>query len=731
MNLTEPLWIPPIGHPNGAMDVSWVKIYVDGEWIRCHSCVLGCYESTSTNRSHDFLRFESTKYRGNNEPQWYRPDNAEVSSGTLKLTARRESFQNKEFTSARIRSLNKIEIDLTQDTLVEARIKVPDGGLGIWPAFWMMPSPEVTWPLGGEIDIMEFIGREPFFAQGYIHYGAAFGDKFEKGGPIRLPEPVYEDYHVFSIIKTTNKIAWLIDGHEYQAYTADDIEPKYNWPFEQTYYLILNLATGGYWPGYPEESTVFPTTMEVDYVRVYDLEGGKTVPLIEGTRLVHQNQVQVEYCVNNANGNAITWYVPGDASFVASSTSNCILVDFGLSSGYVKASTATSCTSEGSYSMALPVEVQPFYGVDVSVLDPATTTIEITTGSTRVLEVDGASALQYTRSLDLFDNFFIGMDIPSSDLPDYVSGVRKFFLEIKTTTSAPCTQILIQLEDSALALPDNYGVGRHSRYSCLLEPTRNWQRVACDFIDQPDPSVSTVDRVVVLPDLTLSREDVYYFGSIDVAVSGCTSNCEALQTNGPSTNNCRKASKSEAGACNDGINNNYEGYNGNLVTDCADPVCFDIDPVCGGPPPLESSPSPTALATTRDPSAFPSRSPSLPPIVATTDTPSSSTATSMPSVEPSTSTASPSEELPVSVPPTTSSASMSPAAPTTAGTPFDGPAECSLNPSCVGLVDDCCPTSEDIFLCKFQAKERGCTPLQFHSFRLTPRFVFWTTRLLF
>ena len=515
----------------------------------------------------------------------------------------------------------------------------------MWPAFWMVPAPEVTWPTGGEIDIMEFIGREPFYSHGYMHYGAAFGDKSEKGGPIRLPEPLYENFHVFSIIKTANKISWHLDGHEFQSYTVDEIEPKYTWPFEQTYYVLLNLAVGGNWPGSPGNSTVFPSTMEVDYVRVYDLEGGTEIPSIEGVRLVLENQTNVEYCVsNNANGNSITWDVPSGASFADSDNPGCIVVTFGASSGYVKADFATTCTLEGRSSLAVPVEVQPHYGVEFSILDP-TTTPSFSTGVTSPVTLDGSLALKYTRSLDIYDRFQIDVDIPTSDLQSYLLGDRKIFLDIKTTTSAPCTQIVIQLEDKTLALPDNFPSGRHSKYQCLIEPTREWQRVACDFTGQPDPSVTFVNSVVVLLDPSLTREDVYYFGHIDVTVSGCTSNCEKLRTNGASSTNCRKAAKSEAGACSDGINNNYQGYDGNLVTDCDDPACFMIDPMCAGPPIASTASSPPPVSTP-PPSAY---------------------------LGPNTETI------------------------------FQLIVECSLNPACAGLTGNCCPTAgaENIFLGTF------------------------------
>lgn len=612
---------------------------------------------------------------GNAEPQYYLGQNAEVSDGMLKIIAKRETVEGKEFTSARIRTFGNVELDLTKDTLIEARIKVPGGGKGIWPAFWLMPSPEVLWPSGGEIDIMEFIGREPYFGQGYIHYGVQYGDKSDLGGPMRFPEPLYEDFHVFSILKTTNRIAWMIDGHEFQSYTPDDIQPKYTWPFENTYYIILNVATGGFWPGYADDATVFPTQMEVDYVRVYDMADGKTVPLIQGTRLVHQGDAKVEYCVVNADGAAITWVTPSDATFVASSTTNCILVDFGSSSGYVKADVTSSCPSEGVYALSIPVEVQPYYGVESTLMD-ASTSLPVATGELSVGDMDGEQVLMYTRAREeLYDNIQISSVL--TNVSDFMVGQRKFFLEVKTTTSAPCTRIIVQLEDSTLVTTADDFIGRHSRYTCFLEPTTEWQRVACDYADQPDSSVTSVDRVVLLIDAALIRGDVYYFRSVDVSVAGCTSNCEALQSNGASTSNCRRAAKSEAGACADGVNDDYEGYNGNAVTDCEDPACYMLDPVCmetlvGAAAPVTSGP--TTLSPTTSPPNATDATTSPPPTAA-----ASTLAPTVSAMEAPTPSSPPSSAI------------------------FSGSAECSANQACVGLVDDCCPTADGVFLyCCFE-----------------------------
>jgi beta-glucanase (GH16 family) len=153
---------------------------------------------------------------GNAELQWYRPENTVASDRTLKIIAKKEAFNNKGFTSSRIRTRNKVDIDLTQDNVrIEARLKVPDDGNGFCPAFWMLPSERdaTAWPTGGEIDIMEFIGQEPWHAHGYLHYGNAFNDRVVKGGHLYTPDFVYEDFHEYAIEKKPGEISsffrWL------------------------------------------------------------------------------------------------------------------------------------------------------------------------------------------------------------------------------------------------------------------------------------------------------------------------------------------------------------------------------------------------------------------------------------------------------------------------------------------------------------------------------------------
>lgn len=158
---------------------------------------------------------------GNNEWEYYESEtNFEVSDGTLKIIARYDST-TQQYTSARLRSLGKQDFDLRKPVRIEARIKVPQNSQGLWPAFWMLPSniPLDSWPVGGEIDIMEFIGREPNHTYGVIHYGKLWNDKSYRGSYMKYPGHVGDDFRVFSIDKYPDKITYSVDGYRFQAYT--------------------------------------------------------------------------------------------------------------------------------------------------------------------------------------------------------------------------------------------------------------------------------------------------------------------------------------------------------------------------------------------------------------------------------------------------------------------------------------------------------------------------------
>jgi beta-glucanase (GH16 family) len=219
---------------------------------------------------------------GNKEWEYYtdKPENASLDGdGSLVITAiELEDPKSTDltcwywpcrFTSARM---------LTQETFeftygrIEARIKVPYGQ-GIWPAFWMLGNDITTsgWPKSGEIDIMENIGREPSILHGTLH-GPGYSGGNGITSSITLPEgQVFsDDFHIFALEWEADEIRWYLDGEQYASVAKDErFTDQKPWVYDHPFFIILNLAVGGAWPGYPDETTTFPQTMTVDYVRVY------------------------------------------------------------------------------------------------------------------------------------------------------------------------------------------------------------------------------------------------------------------------------------------------------------------------------------------------------------------------------------------------------------------------------------------------------------------------------
>ena len=204
---------------------------------------------------------------GNQELEFYtdRPDNVRVDGGNLVIEARKEDYRGRHYTSARIKTAGKVERTYGR---YEARIKIPRGQ-GIWPAFWLLGGDiaKVGWPRCGEIDIMENIGREPDLVHGTLHGPGYSGDK-AIGKPQRLDKGTYaDDYHVYAVEWEPREIRWYRDGILY--HTARPATVTGDWVFEHPFFVILNLAVGGGWPGNPDATTTFPQQMLVDYVRVY------------------------------------------------------------------------------------------------------------------------------------------------------------------------------------------------------------------------------------------------------------------------------------------------------------------------------------------------------------------------------------------------------------------------------------------------------------------------------
>ncbi len=207
---------------------------------------------------------------GNNELQYYTsadPLTAKVANGSLHITARKQQMDGRNYTSARLVTAEKASWKYGR---IEIRAKLPKGR-GLWPAIWMLGEncKVAGWPDCGEIDIMEHVGYEKDTILGTIHtgkYNHIIGT--QKGKKIFIDRP-YEDFHVYSIDWTPEKIDFLLDGKVYYN-VVNEHKTTGEWPFDQPFYLILNIAVGGNLGGKKGiDETIFPAAMEVDYVRVY------------------------------------------------------------------------------------------------------------------------------------------------------------------------------------------------------------------------------------------------------------------------------------------------------------------------------------------------------------------------------------------------------------------------------------------------------------------------------
>ncbi|MET9911574.1 lectin [Streptomyces sp. NPDC006476] len=209
----------------------------------------------------------------NHERQYYTPGTRNAAldgQGHLVITARRENPANYpcwygtcQYTSARLNTSGRFT---AQYGHVEARMKIPRGQ-GMWPAFWMLGTP-VNWPDSGEIDVMENVGFEPSTVHGTIH-GPGYSGSGGIGAAYSLPGgQVFADaFHTFAVDWAPDSITWSVDGTVYQRRTPADLGGR-TWVFNKPFFLILNLAVGGYWPGDPDGSTSFPQTLVVDSVSV-------------------------------------------------------------------------------------------------------------------------------------------------------------------------------------------------------------------------------------------------------------------------------------------------------------------------------------------------------------------------------------------------------------------------------------------------------------------------------
>jgi len=253
---------------------------------------------------------------GNGELQTYTSSaaNSYISNGSLFIKAINTTGSN--YTSARLKTQGKKSWKYGK---IEARIKLPYGK-GIWPAFWMLGNNITTagvgWPKCGEIDIMEMIGGTPsnnggdrrVFGTGHWYQDATTPHASFGSSTAISTGQLSDDFHIFSIIWDAYKIEWYFDGIKYSTLSLISPTVVKN-TFQAPFFIILNIAVGGTWPGNPDGTTVFPQTMEIDYVRVYQLgtavnenqESPNSLALLENYPNPFNPSTKIEFSVPNTS----------------------------------------------------------------------------------------------------------------------------------------------------------------------------------------------------------------------------------------------------------------------------------------------------------------------------------------------------------------------------------------------------------------------------------------------
>ncbi len=364
---------------------------------------------------------------GNSELQYYtnRSENARVEGGNLRIEARKEAYSGSAYTSARLVTRNKGDWKYGK---IEVRAKLPSGK-GSWPAIWMLPTDWAYggWPASGEIDIMEHVGYDPVTIFGTVHteaYNHSIGT--QKGSSLTVSD-CESEYHLYSIIWTEDKIDFYVDNTFYFSFTNQGTWEK--WPFDQRFHLILNIAVGGSWGGAQGvDDNIFPTSMYVDYVRVYN-EIVELSLMGEDYLLPNENTT---FEVNNIVGATYQWVLPSDALILSGATSSKITVQWGQTDGEVKAlinrNGEVDTVAKQVLLIEIPAESEYFWSnfADNSLADilPA----DHSGNQFTLSEADSILRIDYTIA-DAGLNSYI---IIKPERPVYLTDLQNMWLELKT-----------------------------------------------------------------------------------------------------------------------------------------------------------------------------------------------------------------------------------------------------------------------------------------------------------
>nr|WP_167856416.1 Ig-like domain-containing protein [Hymenobacter metallicola] len=463
---------------------------------------------------------------GNAELQVYRPGNATVSGGNLNIVTRYENSvqggRTYNYTSAKLFSKTAAgALQTFRFGRIEAKMKLPSAQ-GVWPAFWMLADPG-NWPFTGEIDIMEAKHKNPKSVAGTIHYDA--GGWHFTGREYSSTLDLSADFHVYAIEWGPNQIKWSVDGNVYHT-ASPETTVGGSWPFNDgNFYLMLNSAVGGPGTGFTGYQNAtpsdYPTTMQVDYVRVYT---GPSNYAVLGDGQVYQNEQGKTYRLDTIAGATYSWTVPGGATITSGQGTNSIQVNWGTTGGTVAATVTVNGCPTTTYTKAVTVStpLQLDRVFEDYEANRALTYGTMTGVLTQAVANPGAAAPntsarvgKYVRNAaEQYDVLYVrGLTV--SNASDFAAGRRKVYMDVYSTAPVG-SKITMQFENSRTVLSTNYPTGRQSSYFATTSRQNAWETLEFDFekVIDAGTSVYDVDNVVFLFQPGVASGSTFYLDNI-------------------------------------------------------------------------------------------------------------------------------------------------------------------------------------------------------------------------
>ncbi|MDO8343278.1 MAG: discoidin domain-containing protein [Cellvibrio sp.] len=481
---------------------------------------------------------------GNGELQYYtdRPENMWVSGGMLNIKAIREAYNGKSWTSARLRTKNAQDWTYGK---IEARMRVPKAS-GTWPAFWMMSTESQRdshgWPNNGEIDIMEAAGTHEDIS-GTLHYGAYWPYNGNTGWPnpdnLIVPEAgrTKTDFHTYAVEWYEDRMVWSIDGVPKISSSRtklDGVNPvRSNWDsfYNRPFHVILNLAIGGWFPGFPDGSEGPEQLMQIDYVAVYKNDDSWSV---EGDTYVYRGENFKKYRIDGPTTASYNWSVPAGVTIVSGQGTREIVASIGNSarSGNISATFNSGCSVK---TVSKPVTIEQGRTQTLTAYESGLglthlqNGVALTTGAIVNNPAPGAvntssKVLHYVRDASQqWDNLKL-TGFGKLNAGELRSGRAKIFADIYYPASA--TNLLGKeigggLENNAVVsvTPSWDGnTGRLARFKGTIGKAGEWHTVELGFTGTPDSGIaaSQADNLVLMVEAGFNRPANFYMDNIRI-----------------------------------------------------------------------------------------------------------------------------------------------------------------------------------------------------------------------